>query len=328
MLEYAEPNILAARLSTLAPPDCALPAHPMASIARALVLLKARKIVQAVFGDVPRGLLGMLSRLGDHPLPQHRFYRLVFDMFADAEHRERANALLQVTGRISPSHIEITQHLDPVLVHRNILNRVSFSQVDDVNAALALIRKTVSTATDAALRQSIEQIDSKTRLGTFFSRWLKKMDQPIASPQIPADDPDLTLLATGQAMASLVRRFQNCLGSKATFVATGRHAYVHWRHSPEAIAELHRLSNGQFVLVQIHAVLNQRPDPGLVAAIRSKLQSLGIPALETIENELRASGVLRLVGAFDIMIGPRVFEDIDEQLDELAQEFGGLAQVA
>lgn len=126
-------------------------------------------------------------------------------------------------------------------------------------------------------------------------------------------------------MVSLGRRFQNCLGSKTPFVATGRHAYVHWRHSPEAIAELHRLSNGQFVLANVHAVLNQRPDPGLIAAVRSKLQSLGIPALETIENELRACGVLRLVGAFDIMIGPRVFEDIDEQLNELEREFSDAA---
>jgi hypothetical protein len=210
-------------------------------------------------------------------------------------------------------------------VHRNILNRISRSQVDDVNAALALIRRTVSTATDAALRQSVEQIDPKTRLETFFSRWLKKMDQPIASPQIPADDPDLTLLATGESMSSIGRRFQNCLGTRTPFVATGRHAYVHWRHSPEAVAELHRLTNGQFVLADVHAVLNQRPDPGMVAAVRSKLQSLGIPALETIENELRACGVLRLVGAFDIMIGPQLFEDIDEQLNELEREFSDAA---
>jgi hypothetical protein len=325
MLEHEEPEVLADRLGAFAPPNCASPLHPMAWIAQALILLKARKIVRAVFVEVPRGLLGMLSRLGDTPLPQHRFYRLVFEMFSDPEHRQRASALLQMTGKIGPSQIEIARHLDPVLVHRNVLNRISLAQVDDVNTVLALIRSTVTTATDAALRQSIEQIDPKTRLETFFARWLKKMDRPMAAPDIPADDPDLAVLTTGEAMVSLGRRFQNCLGSKAPFVATGRHAYVHWRHSPEAIAELHRLSNGQFVLADVHTILNQRPDPGLVAAVQSKLQSLGIPALETIENELRACGVLRLSGVFDIMIGPRVFEDIDVQLNELAQEFADVA---
>ncbi|GEO16051.1 hypothetical protein [Microvirga aerophila] len=267
----------------------------------------------------------MLSGLGDSPLPQQRFYHDIFDMFSNPAHRQRASALLQITGQIGPSYIEITRHLDPILIHRNILNRISLAQVDDVNTVLALIRSTVTTATDAALRQSIEQIDPKTRLETFFARWLKKMDRPMAAPDILADDPDLAVLTTGEAMVSLGRRFQNCLGSKAPFVATGRHAYVYWRHSPEAIAELHRLSNGQFVLADVHPVLNQRPDPATVAAVRNKLQSLGIPALETIDNELRGCAVLRLTGAFDIMIGPRFFEDIDEQLNELEREFSNAA---
>jgi hypothetical protein len=325
MLEQEGPDLLAASLSALAPAHCALPPHPMARIAQTLTVMRARKIVEAVFGEVPPGLLGMLSLLGDSPLPQQHVYRLVFEMFSNPEHRERASALLQVSGRISPSHIEIARYLDPILLHHNVLNRVSLQQVEDVNAALALVRKTVSSATDAALRQSIEQIGPKTSLGEFFARWLKKMDQPMAVPDIPADDPDLTLLATGKAMVVLGRRFQNCLGSKTLFVATGRHAYVHWRKSPEAIAELHRLSDGQFVLADVHAVLNQRPDPRLIAVVRSKLQSLGIPALETIESELRACGILRLTGAFDIMIGPRVFEEIDEQLNELEREFSDAA---
>jgi hypothetical protein len=296
----------------------------MARIAQTLTLMRARTVVQAVFGEAPRGLLGMLNRLGDSPLPQYQFYRLLFEIFANPEHHQRATALLQVTGRIAPSQIEIARLLDPVLVHRTILNRISLQQVEDVNAALALVRETVSTATDAALRQSIEQIGPKTTLGDFFSRWIRKMDQPVAVPMIPADDPDLAVLATGEAMVALGRRFQNCLGSKTPFVATGRQAYVHWRHSPEAIAELHRLSNGQFVLADVHAVLNQRPDPTTVAAVRNKLHLLGIPALETIENELRACGVMRLVGTLDI--GWRgLEEDIDRQLHELEQDFADAA---
>jgi hypothetical protein len=323
MLERAEPEDLAARLTALAPVHCAVPPHPMARIAQALTVMKARKVVQAVFGEIPQGMLGMLSRLGDTPLPQHRFYHLIFEMFSNPEHRQRAAALLQITGTISPSHIEMTRHLDPVLVHRNILNRISLSQVDDVNAVLALIRRSVSTATDAALRQSVEQIHPKTRLETFFSRWLKKMDQPVAGPQIPADDPDFTVLATGEAMAALGRRYQNCLTSKIPYVATGRHAYLEWRHAP-AIAELHRLSNGQFVLADVHVILNRQPDPDLVTTIRHKLASFGIPAIET-DDELRACGVLRLLGTFDFVLGPRFGENIDEQLNELAQELADAA---
>ncbi|MBM6583992.1 hypothetical protein ILT44_27715 [Microvirga sp. BT689] len=323
MLEQEGPDLLAARLSAVAPAHYTSSPHPKAQIAQALTSLRARKILQAVYGESPRGLLGMLSRLGDSPLPQQRLYRVVFDLLSDPKHRERAAALLKISGNIGPSHIEITQHLDPVLVHEKILNRIGLAQVDDVNAVLALIRKRVSTATDAALRQSVEQIQPKTRLETFFSRWLKKMDQPVAGPQIAADDPDFTMLTTGEAMAALGRRFQNCLSSKIPYVATGRHAYLEWRHAP-AIAELHRLSDGQFVLADVHAILNREPDPDLVATIRHKLGSLGIPAIET-DNQLRACGVLQLLGTFDFRIGPRFDEDIEEQLNELAQELADAA---
>ena len=107
------------------------------------------------------------------------------------------------------------------------------------------------------------------------------------------------------------------------YVATGRHAYLEWRHAP-AIAELHRLSDGQFVLADVHAVLNRQPDLALVAAIRHKLASLGIPAIET-NDQLRACGVLRLLGTLDFVLGPRFDDDIDEQLNELARELADAA---
>lgn len=324
MLAQEGPDLLAARLSALAPANCALPPHPIAQIAQSLMILRARKVAQAVFGEIPSGLLGMLSQLGDSPLPQQRYYHLIFELVSDPKQRERVSALRKITGRISPSHIEIARHLDPVLVHEKILNRISLTQIEDVNATLALIRITVSSATDAALRQSIERMAPKTSLGEFFGRWIKKMDQPTAVPEIPNDDPDFVVLTTGEAMKSLGRQYQNCLSTKTPLVATGKHAYLEWRHSPGAIAELHRLSDGQFVLGDVHVILNQRPDPALIAAIRSKLRSIGIPALETVENQIRACGVLRLLGAFDI--GWRgIEEDIDQQLHELEQEFADAA---
>jgi hypothetical protein len=165
---------------------------------------------------------------------------------------------------------------------------------------------------------------SSTSARMCLSRWLKKTDQPVAGPQIPADDPDFTVLATGEAMAALGRRYQNCLSSKIPYVATGRHAYLEWRHTPGAIAELHRLSNGQFVLADVHAVLNREPDPGLVATIRRRLGSHGIPAIET-DDQLRSCRVLSLLGTFDFVLGHRIGEDIDEQLNELAQELADAA---
>jgi hypothetical protein len=87
-LEHDEPDILAARLSAVAPAHYTLSPNPKARIAQALTLLRARKILQAVYGESPRGLLGMLSRLGDSPLPRQRLYRVVFELLSDPKHRE------------------------------------------------------------------------------------------------------------------------------------------------------------------------------------------------------------------------------------------------
>ncbi len=78
------------------------------------------------------------------------------------------------------------------------------------------------------------------------------------------------------------------------------------------------------MLADVHAVLNRQPDPDLVAAIRHKLASLGIPAIET-DDQPRTCGVLRLLGTFDFVHCPRLGEDIDEQLNEPEREFADAA---
>jgi hypothetical protein len=323
VLSREGPEDLASRLRSLVPTEAHTCQSAHEQTARALMVTsRARDIIQAVFGKVPDGFLGVLNRIGDDPLPDPDLYYLLFETFANPRHRARATVLRQRSGSISAKHIEIIRRLDPLLVNDNILKRLHrVSQADDANAALALVRGTVSSATDEALRQSVENLGDKTDLATFFNRWLTKMDCPPACPLIPENDPDIALMTSGEEMSSLGRRLRNCAVTRAVYVAQGAEALIEWRHPPGLVAQCRRLTDGNWVLVEIFAKGNGQVDPATAAAFRCKLETLGIPALSPGDTYPRTSGVLTLLGAWGGIgnnLGFDEGEDDPDELDEIA----------
>ncbi|WP_230534164.1 hypothetical protein [Microvirga roseola] len=201
----------------------------------------------------------------------------------------------------------------------------SVDQIESANAALTLIRRVVSTASDDAIRQSVEHLQPKTDLADFFSRWLNKMDRPPAVPPIPKNDPDFAALTTGEEMIALGRRYQNCAAQQVPLVATGSHAYIEWLHEPGAIADCRRTTDGRFVLVDIFVHRNGRPSPALCATVRRKLEARGIPALSSGDGCPRVRDVLHLLGMWDTCgdLGFGHEADMEEGLAALEQELSG-----
>ncbi len=275
---------------------------PETAIARALMApRRSSEVLKTLHGTIPAGFLGALKRLGPDPLPEPALYRLLYDLFSRPEHRQRAKVLGQISGQITANQIRVLNRLDAVLVHPKILRRTyQVNAAEDANAALALIRATVSTVTDAALRQSIEAMRPKADLGDLFGGWLEKMDRPVFPPPIPLDDPDLELIASGDALRRMGRLYRNCLAQRVAAVAANTQTFLAWRHGPVAIAELRRLSTGGYVLVQVHGNRNRSLDPSVARAIREKLESYGIPAFAPGEGCSRVRGVLHMVGMWDI----------------------------
>ena len=68
---------------------------------RALILMKPRRVIEALFGSCPDGYLGLLARLGCDPQYGKETYRAAFDLFADPRNRRRAKVLGQLPGRIT-----------------------------------------------------------------------------------------------------------------------------------------------------------------------------------------------------------------------------------
>ncbi len=319
---------LADRLRPFAPTDYRPGRSPHVEIARALMTsTRAREIIRAIYRDVPDGLMGVLHRLGDAPLPTPHLYRVLFELFMGGEHRARAKALMQHSGSISATHIRIVRLLDPILVHENILKRLyDPSQADDANAALTLIRRTVSSATDDAVRQLIANLGDKTDLTKLFGRWLERMDRPPARLPIPSDDPDIAVMKSGKSITALGRRYRNCASTKIPLVALGVQAFVEWKHAPGGIAECRRLSNGGWVLTEIHASANGQIDPGIAGALRRKLETFGIPALSPGSIYPRAFGITRLLGIWDFTDDLGI--DAGDGTAPLAQELGEAANAA
>jgi hypothetical protein len=188
--------------------------------------------------------------------------------------------LSRIAGKLKGGQIEAVSILDPVLLHSHVLARTtSGTEARKLNLAVAYVRSRCSTATDVALRQSIERIPADLTMKKWLTRWAARFDLlPDNAPDLSAD-PTLTLIRTGAALVDAGRRYKNCLASKVGEVITGRYAFVEYRPSdpvaPGALAELRYTSRG-YVLDGLYAHSNGMVRKDIAATLRIKLARSGI----------------------------------------------------
>lgn len=304
-IETAGATEVATRLHRHAPEACPRNLDAHAQVARALLSLRAREIVRAVYGDAPDGFLGLLARLGADPLPARGQYRLAYDLFADPRHRARARLLRQTPGRITSNHIEIAARLDAVLLHRKAFERVQDpEQIETLHAALALVRALVPQANDEALHRSLDGVRSSHRdLGLWVERWLWRMTRlPIALP-IPADDPDVRVL-DGPGMVALGRRFRNCARDRLGHIATGLRCYLEWTgDGGPAVIELRCLSAGYLVVEDLRGPQNRDLDLAVSERIRAKLAQFGVLGYAGAGHTVTGSALMGLLGVWHVEPG-------------------------
>ena len=83
---------------------------PVARSARSLVLLKPAQLLRAIYGSVPDGLLGTLTRVGPDAFSRPGLYRDLFCIFGEPEERERADLIRQSPGTLTEERLEIAAH--------------------------------------------------------------------------------------------------------------------------------------------------------------------------------------------------------------------------
>ena len=253
---------------------------PLAQIARALILMKPRTTIQALYGECPDGFMGLLSRLGSDPLDRET-YRKAFQLFADPCHRHRATVLGQMPGEITAGHIAVVAGLDDALVHRAVVEKAKTAEVQALNRFVTMIRDLCG-----AMPESIKYSLDKLHIGTigvgmneWAQGWLGRQKRLQFEPPIPATDSDFKL-CLGVELTALGRRLRNCASQRKsyTFLAERLIYEVMGQAEPAALELLRLTTAGQtrWVCEDLRGARNRRVSPEMAAWVQMKLDEYSI----------------------------------------------------
>lgn len=326
--DFDRPHTMAARLAAISPTDISA-ADPLAQIAKALILLRPAQIIQAVYGTVPPGLIGLLARFGHDPLRHPGDYRLAFELFSRSEHRARAKLLGQIEGTVTAKAVRIIARIDPIFLRPHVLERVrSETALEALHEALALIRRLVPSATDAALMESLDHLSPRDRdLSKWIEGWLRKSERLLVTPPIPVDDPDLRLIPL-KDLDEVGRKLGNCLGSRIAYGALGCRLHYEWgRDQTAAAVELRALSGGAWVIEQIRGTYNQPVSSDAMRAIRAKFSSYGVLSYVAPGLGRAGSRLASLLRAYDLA-DTDADEEFDDAVDGIVEELTDLMEDA
>lgn len=288
---------------------------PCGVLARMFMALRSRETIRVVHGRVPDGLLGALRRLGPAPLAHTRYWQLL-TAFSRPANRHQSRFIRQTSSTITGVQLEAVFGLDPVLLHRNVVEHFyNAEEIEQANAALRLLRRTSPKITDDVVQSTI-RAGRVMDLGRYFWRLFALIEHPLASPPIPADLEDVLLLDTGKGIAAHGKQYRTCIARRTPMVAAGAQAFVVWRCSPGTVAELHRREDGGFGLFKLHGPYNLPPSPSVADEFQSMLGALGIPLLPGGYDPERMLAILRPLGLHDFAweLGFDVFESDNDAL--------------
>lgn len=337
-VDLFHPDVFLAQVGAHAPDVLADLGHldPLAQVARALILLKPRRVLEVLYGSCPDGLLGLFERFGSQPLYGPETYRLAFELFSKPEHIRRAKVLCQLPGQVRPEHVSIAASLDERLLHRSVLERVRKGEVEALNNFVEMIVD-LCGATPELIRQSLDALAVGTtgvRIDEWVQGWLARQVRIAIDPPIPADDSALRLRVGGE-LISLGRRLRNCAGQRMGGCFAGDHLiYEYCGNGEEAVIELARLASGsdvRWMLVGAFRARNRRISASVAEAIQRKLDQFGILYEPMTLRQSPDKAVHDLIDyevrpAWDENFDPTKDagdDDLDRLLDQLDDEVNG-----
>ncbi len=252
-----------------------------AVIGRALAILQPRDVVEAVFGAVPDGLLGLLARLGADPLADPSLYRTAFSLYADPQHQRRAALLRQIEGKVSPTKIAAAARLPDVLLRAAVLNKIHDVpvQLPSLCAFVNYIR-VVCDADDAAIAHSLNDLRPGTSgqdLKSWAQTWMMRQVRLHVPPPIPVEDAAFSLIV-GRDLARIGREFRNCLGERLAEAFLASTIHYLWTDAPggAAVVALSPLSDGGWFVEDVRQARNRRLSSSAVRELRAALSKYGI----------------------------------------------------
>lgn len=236
---------------------------------------RVRDILRHAFATVPEGLPGLLSRVGERPLPRPQDYLSLHRLATSGSIR----SLDALRGdRISGRKLDVLAALDPRWHHANALTRLDTpAEAMRFNAALEFVQSVCSRADDEVVAAAIAAMVPSSTLPRFLDRFVRRADRLPAHPIRVADN-ELRPLTTIKEYLEAARRYRNCLSSKLDHVAAGRLAVAEFRG--EALLEFRPLTaDAGWMLWQVHGHCNSPVAISTYEAAEQKCDLLGIPRI-------------------------------------------------
>lgn len=215
---------------------------------------RAMDILRHAYGDVPDGLLGLLKRIGEKPLPRSRDY-IALHALAESDDGRGADAL-RGSGRITCRKLEVLAALDPRWRHANTLERLDAGvEAMKFNSAVQFLQSVNSKATDEVVAGAIARMAPSSSLPKLLDRFLRRADRLPPHP-ISEGDNELRPLATMRDLLEAGRKYRNCLAHRLADIAAGKMAIAEFRG--EILLEFRPLSMGRgWMLWSAHGPRNE-----------------------------------------------------------------------
>jgi len=238
---------------------------------------RANDILRHSFGEVPDGLLGLLTQIGDRPLPRAKDYLALYDLLTSDD--MRGAEALRASGRITCRKLEVLLALDPRWRHAHTLDRIdSGAEAMTFNRAVTFIQSVNSKASDEVVAEAIARMGPTSSLPRLLDRLLRRADRLPPHP-VPEGDNELRPVASMRDLLEAGRKYRNCLAHRLADIAAGKIAIAEFRG--ECLVEFRPLTQGAGWLLRDVHIERNRPVPLLVIGqVEAKCDALGIPRID------------------------------------------------
>lgn len=238
---------------------------------------RAKDILRYGFGDVPDGLPGLLTQIGERPLPRAKDYLALYDLLTSDD--VRGAEALRTSGRITCRKLEVLLALDPRWRHARTLDRIDTgAEAMTFNRAVTFIQSVNSKASDEVIALAVARMGPTSSLPRLLDRLLRRADRLPPHP-VSEGDNELRPLASMRDLLEAGRKYRNCLAHRLSDVAAGRMAISEFRG--ECLVELRPMSLQKGWLLRDVHIERNRPVPlALFSEVESKCDQIGIPRID------------------------------------------------
>jgi hypothetical protein len=294
-LDWVSAEAMAANIRNLNLDGCRSDATPLQVISHALVACRRiRDLLHATYGPVD-GLLGVLKRLGDNPLPRDS-YRDLMSVLTEPEHRVRAKVLAQLP-KITSAHLTTLLRIDEPFILKELVEHLDPNDVARFSTAIRLVNHLSPQMTTEDLVTSIMSLQPESNLHIWLQNQVRRATEfPITLPNL---DKAFVPLTSSEMIRAKALEYRNCLRSRFGELALGRTCYVEFQPSP-AIIELAALSEGRWACFdKIYGPRNARPTSATRRTILRKLRASGVLIYAHHDEISRWNSISRWLGIHD-----------------------------